>query len=93
MSLVFYDGQYSHIRCDAEGCDTVSPPREEMTKNHGLAGCGWYVYGGLHLCPTHRYEFEDHKPRGPQYWVTDTDKASGKAKYILDPNREQNKPL
>ena len=79
MSLVFIDGQYSHIRCDGDKCEVRSPSIEEMTKNHGLANMGWFVSGGVHRCPVHYADASE--PRSPLYLITKGDKL------VPDPKR------
>lgn len=51
--FVFKDKQYSHIACDVESCEAVSPDAKTLIENHGLVGLGWYATGGKHRCPIH----------------------------------------
>ncbi len=51
MTLVFINGSYSHIQCNI--CDTPAPDSATLIEKHGLAGCGWFVAGGIHRCPEH----------------------------------------
>lgn len=45
---------YQHIKCDAPGCDVISPPASEIMAGHGLMNMGWHCSGGTHYCPKHR---------------------------------------
>lgn len=45
--------EYLGIRCDAPGCDVMSPPAEKILAGRGLNNMGWECHGGTHLCPIH----------------------------------------
>jgi hypothetical protein len=54
--------QYSHIECDAPGCDAVSPTAENLVRE-SLFARGWFVTGGKHRCPEHFHD--DIQAQGP----------------------------
>jgi hypothetical protein len=54
--------QYSHIECDAPGCDVVSPTAAELL-NQSLQVRGWFIAGGQHRCPDHFCH--SIEPQGP----------------------------
>ena len=81
MSLVFIDGQYSHIRCDGEGCAVHSPEIKVMQDAGGLSQLGWHVMGGVHRCPVHVDERTE--PTSPLYLI----RKGGK--LVQDPKRLQ----
>ena len=47
------------ITCDADGCDTVAPPADQILAGHGLNNMGWRCSGGTHFCPAHAAIPED----------------------------------
>jgi hypothetical protein len=81
MSLVFIDGQYSHIRCDADNCAERSPEIKVMSDAGGLHQLGWFVAGGEHRCPEHF--FEETAKTAPLYLVRK------RGKLVPDPKRLQ----
>lgn len=48
--------EYLGIGCDHDGCETMSPPADEILAGHGLVNMGWLCSGGTHYCPEHREE-------------------------------------
>lgn len=48
--------EYQHIKCDAKGCEVISPPAAEVLAGHGLVNMGWHCSGGTHFCPKHKVE-------------------------------------
>jgi hypothetical protein len=47
------DGDGPVIVCDL--CERQAPPRDEITKAHGLNRMGWHCTGGSHICPGHEH--------------------------------------